>query len=57
MATIYKTTKSIFAYAFYHTFIDSIGAVYDWNALFDAFPGIVSVNVFRTVWFGAAIAV
>ena len=53
MAAIYKTTKSVFAYAF----IDSIGAVYDWNALFDAFPGSVSVNVFCAVWLGAAIAI
>ena len=55
MAAIYKATKSVFACAFYHAFIDSIGAVYDWNALFDAFPGSVSVNVFRAVWLGAAI--
>lgn len=34
MAAIYKATKSVIACAFYHTFIDSIGAVYDWNALF-----------------------
>ena len=57
MAAIYKATKSVIACAFYHAFIDSIGAVYDWNALFDAFPGSVSVNVFRAVWFGVAIAI
>lgn len=57
MAAIYKVTKSIFAYASYHAFIDSVGAVYDWNALFDAFPGDVSVNVFRAVWLDAAIAI
>ena len=50
MAAIYKATKSVIACAFYHTFIDSIGAVYDWNALFDAFPGNISVNVFRAIW-------
>ena len=55
MAAIYKATKSVFACAFYHTFIDSIGAVYDWNALFDAFLGDLAVNVFRVVWLGAAI--
>ncbi|NLE05340.1 MAG: CPBP family intramembrane metalloprotease, partial [Crenarchaeota archaeon] len=37
-ASIYKTTKSVFACAFYHAFIDSLGAVYDWNKLFDSFP-------------------
>ena len=46
-------TKSVFNCAFY----DSIDAVYDWNALFDSFPGDLSVNVFRAVWFGVAIAV
>ena len=55
MAAIYKATKSVIACAFYHAFIDSIGAVYDWNALFDAFPGDLSVNAFRVVWFAAAI--
>jgi hypothetical protein len=29
MAAFYKTTKSVFACAFYHAFIDSIGAVCD----------------------------
>lgn len=55
MAAIYKATKSVFACCFYHAFIDSIGAVYDWNALFDAFPGSVSVNVYRVVWLAASI--
>ena len=50
MAAIYKATKSVIACAFYHTFIDSIGAVYDWNALFDAFPGNMSANIFRVIW-------
>ena len=35
-------------------FIDAIGAVYDWNALFDGFPGSVSTNVYRAVWLMAA---
>ena len=35
-------------------FIDAIGAVYDWNALFDGFPGSVSTNVYRVVWLMAA---
>lgn len=55
MAAIYKATKSVFACCFYHAFIDSIGAVYDWNALFDAFPGSFSVNAYRVVWLVASI--
>ena len=35
-AAIYKATKSVLACAIYHSFINSIGAVYDWNDLFDA---------------------
>ena len=35
-------------------FIDAIGAAYDWNALFDGFPGSVSTNVYRVVWLMAA---
>ena len=50
MAAIYKSTKSVIACAIYHAFIDAIGAVYDWNALFDGFPGSVSTNVYRVVW-------
>lgn len=55
MAAIYKATKSVFACCFYHAFIDSIGAVYDWNALFDAFPGSFSVNAYRVIWLAASI--
>ncbi len=55
MAAIYKATKSVFACCFYHAFIDSIGAVYDWNALFDAFPGSFSVNAYRVLWLTASI--
>lgn len=55
MAAIYKATKSVFACCIYHAFIDSIGAVYDWNALFDAFPGSVPVNAYRVVWLAASI--
>ena len=55
MAAIYKATKSVFACCFYHAFIDSIGAVYDWNTLFDAFPGSFSVNAYRVVWLAASI--
>ena len=49
LAAIYKSTKSVIACALYHTFIDAIGAVYDWNALFDGFPGSVSANVYRGI--------
>ena len=55
MAAIYKATKSVIACAFYHAFIDSIGAVYDWNALFDTFPGNFSANAFRVIWLAFSI--
>ena len=55
MAAIYRATKSVIACAIYHAFIDSIGAVYDWNALFDAFPGSVATNTFRVLWLSAAV--
>ena len=55
LAAIYKSTKSVIACALYHTFIDAIGAVYDWNALFDDFPGSISTNVFRGIWLIAAV--
>ncbi len=37
-AAIYKSTKSVFACAVYHSFINSIGGIYDWNKLFDTYP-------------------
>ena len=55
LAAIYKSTKSVIACALYHTFIDAIGAVYDWNALFDGFPGSVSTNIYRVIWLTAAL--
>ncbi len=55
LAAIYKATKSIIACAVYHAFIDAIGAVYDWNALFDTFPGDLPANIFRLIWLGAAL--
>jgi len=39
LAALYKATKSVIACAVYHAFIDGIGAVWDWNVLFDTFPG------------------
>jgi membrane protease YdiL (CAAX protease family) len=55
LAAIYKWTKSVIACAIYHAFMDAIGAVYDWNALFDGFPGSVSTNVYRCIWLTAAV--
>lgn len=49
LAALYKATKSIMACAVYHAFMDAIGAVYDWNALFDAFPGDLCTNLYRAV--------
>ena len=49
LAALYKATKSVFACAVYHAFIDAIGAVYDWNALFDPFPGGIVVNLYRVL--------
>ena len=49
LASLYKATKSVFACAVYHAFIDAIGAVYDWNALFDKFPGGIPVNLYRVL--------
>ncbi|WMJ89227.1 CPBP family intramembrane glutamic endopeptidase [Anaerocolumna sp. MB42-C2] len=37
-AAIYKATRSPLACVLYHAFINSIGAIYNWNALFDAWP-------------------
>ena len=56
LAAIYKATKSVIACAIYHSFIDAIGAVYDWNLLFDSFPGNIPANVYRVVWLLLAVA-
>lgn len=55
MAAIYRATKSVIACAIYHAFMDAIGAIYDWNALFDVFPGSVATNAFRVLWLAAAV--
>lgn len=47
LAALYKATKSVMACAVYHAFVDAIGAVYDWNTLFDPFPGHIGVNLYR----------
>ena len=49
LAALYKATKSVPACAAYHAFVDAIGAVYDWNALFDPFPGGIAVNLYRAL--------
>lgn len=49
LAALYKATKSVMACAIYHAFVDAIGAVYDWNTLFDPFPGDVFTNMYRAV--------
>ena len=57
LAALYKATKSILACALYHAFVDAIGAVYDWNGLFDPFPGGLPANIFRFVWLGISVLV
>lgn len=47
LAALYRATKSVMACAVYHAFVNAIGAVYNWNALFDPFPGDVFTNVYR----------
>lgn len=54
-ASIYKATKSVMACALYHTFINTIGSVYNWNALFDTFPGQSGMIVYRCVVLVAAV--
>ena len=46
LAAIYKSTKSVFACVMYHSFINSIGAIYDWNGLFDTFPNIIGMYIY-----------
>lgn len=49
LAALYKATKSVMACAVYHAFVDAIGGIFDWNALFDVFPGDIYVNIYRVV--------
>ena len=46
-AAIYKATKTVFACVMYHAFINSLGAVFDWNALFDVWPGNAVTWIYR----------
>lgn len=50
LAAIHKATSSVIACACYHSFIDSIGVIYNWNLLFDTFPGNLSTNIYRIMW-------
>ena len=56
LAALYKATKSVMACATYHAFVNAIGAVYDWNALFDPFPGDLFTNMYRVVLLACSIA-
>jgi membrane protease YdiL (CAAX protease family) len=56
-AAIYKVTKCVFACVMYHTFINAIGAVYDWNALFDTFPSKNGMMVYHCVALVTAIII
>ncbi len=56
LAAIYKVSRSVLACAIYHAFVNSLGAIYDWNALFDAYPKSIPQTVYCAVVFLAAIA-
>ena len=56
LAALYKETKSVPACAVYHAFVNAIGAVFDWNALFDPFPGDIFTNSYRAAVLLASIA-
>lgn len=56
-AAIYKATKSVLACAIYHSFINSIGAIYDWNALFDAYPKTNGMLFYFGIAFVSAIGI
>ena len=56
-AAIYKATKSVLACAVYHSFINSIGAIWDWNALFDAYPKSTPMLVYFGAVFALALAI
>lgn len=56
-AAIYKATKSSLACAVYHTFINAIGATFDWNALFDAYPKTNGMVLYFGIIFVASIII
>jgi membrane protease YdiL (CAAX protease family) len=45
LAAIYKSTKSIFACVCFHAFFNTIGAIYDWNSLFDCYPKNIGMTI------------
>lgn len=55
-AAIYRATKSSLACAAYHAFINAIGAVWDWNALFDAWPKSGGMLLYNAVVLALAVA-
>lgn len=56
-AAIYKATKCVLSCIAYHMWINAIGAVYDWNALFDTFPNKAGMIVYYCIVLAASIAV
>lgn len=56
-AAIYKATKSVLACAVYHSFINSTGAIFDWNALFDAYPKSNGMLAYNGIVLSAAIII
>jgi uncharacterized protein len=56
-AAIYKSTKCVFACVMYHTFMNCIGAIYNWNALFDTFPNKSGMIVYYCFALAAAIII
>lgn len=56
-AAIYKAIKSTLACAVYHAFVNSIGAIYDWNALFDAYPKTNGMLLYFSIVFAIAVVV
>lgn len=56
-AAIYKATKSVMACAVYHSFVNSLGAIYDWNALFDSYPKTKPMVFYFTFVFVASIII
>lgn len=47
LSAIYKTSHCAFACALYHAFVNAIGVIYDWNSLFDAYPGNQITTIYR----------
>jgi len=57
LAALYKVTESVFACVMYHAFVNSIGSVYDWNALFDKFPNEIGMYFYFGVLFVVSIII